>query len=174
MKATCSLRAPSTSLLRFLRCQLDAPAATPYSVATRHAVHPKLPLSRHCRAFNTTRVCRAVPAPQYDRLSNHDRHHTQTRDFATSSLRQAFWQHLRFNGSSNAKAARPLQQNDLPPLQGFLDDHAGLHGGRVVKPGYDGRLRCTEYDEDGKITLVDTEFKKSELIAKVGIQQGDG
>ncbi|KAK0343150.1 magnesium ion transporter [Friedmanniomyces endolithicus] len=173
MKATCGLRAPSTSLLRFLRCQLDAPAAVPHSVATRHAVHPKLPLSRHCRAFNTTRVCRAVPAPQYDRLSNHDRHHTQTRDFATSSLRQAFWQHLRFNGSSNAKAARPLQQNDLPPLQGFLDDHAGLHGGRVVKPGYDGRLRCTEYDEDGKITLVDTEFKKSELIAKYSLLPRD-
>ncbi|KAK3066569.1 magnesium ion transporter, partial [Teratosphaeriaceae sp. CCFEE 6253] len=70
-------------------------------------------------------------------------------------------------------AARPLLHDDLPPLQGFLDDHAGLNGGRVVKPGYDLRLRCTEYDEHGKITLVDTEFKKSELIAKYSLLPRD-
>ncbi|KAK3627230.1 magnesium ion transporter [Elasticomyces elasticus] len=169
MRASNSLHAPSTSLLRFLRCQLDAQAPA----TARNAIRPRLPLSRQCRALNTTSACRAVPTSQPDRFSNHDRQHTHSRDFSTSSLRQAFWQHLRFTKSSKAPAARPLQQDDLPPLQGFLDDHAGLNGGRVVKPGYDGRLRCTEYDENGKITLVDTEFKKSELIAKYSLLPRD-
>ena len=29
------------------------------------------------------------------------------------------------------------------------------------------KLRCTEFDENGNVTLVNGEFKKSELIAKV-------
>jgi magnesium transporter len=29
------------------------------------------------------------------------------------------------------------------------------------------RLRCTEVDENGNVILVDGEFKKTELIAKV-------
>jgi hypothetical protein len=28
-------------------------------------------------------------------------------------------------------------------------------------------LRCTEFDENGNVTLVNGEFRKSELIAKV-------
>jgi len=31
------------------------------------------------------------------------------------------------------------------------------------------KLRCTEFDENGNVTLVNGEFKKSELIAKVSI-----
>lgn len=31
------------------------------------------------------------------------------------------------------------------------------------------KLRCTEFDENGNVTLVNGEFKKSELIAKVFI-----
>lgn len=37
----------------------------------------------------------------------------------------------------------------------------------TAKAGLDPRLRCTEVDEDGKVVMVDGEFKKSELIAKV-------
>lgn len=62
-------------------------------------------------------------------------------------------------------AAQPLEPNDLPPLNNFLDDSAGL--GRVVRPINELRLRCTEFDEHGNVTLVNGEFKKSELIAKV-------
>lgn len=29
------------------------------------------------------------------------------------------------------------------------------------------RLRCTEFDENGNVTLVNGEYRKSELIAKV-------
>lgn len=52
-------------------------------------------------------------------------------------------------------------------MQGFLDDNAGL-GGRIIKPSNELKLRCTEFDENGNVTLVNGEFRKSELIAKVG------
>lgn len=35
------------------------------------------------------------------------------------------------------------------------------------KAALEPRLRCTEVDENGEVILVDGEFKKSELIAKV-------
>lgn len=35
------------------------------------------------------------------------------------------------------------------------------------KAASEPRLRCTEVDENGNVILVDGEFKKSELIAKV-------
>lgn len=37
----------------------------------------------------------------------------------------------------------------------------------AAKAALEPRLRCTEVDEHGKVILVDGEFKKSELIAKV-------
>ena len=62
---------------------------------------------------------------------------------------------------------------DLPPLTGFLgdgNDNAHLNFGRTVsnKASNELKLRCTEFDENGNVTLVNGEFKKSELIAKVG------
>lgn len=63
------------------------------------------------------------------------------------------------------KAKVPLQPDDLPPLSDFLDDNASL--GRTLRPANELKLRCTEFDDYGKVTLVNGEFKKSELIAKV-------
>lgn len=37
----------------------------------------------------------------------------------------------------------------------------------AAKAALESRLRCTEVDENGKVILVDGEFKKTELIAKV-------
>jgi magnesium transporter len=39
--------------------------------------------------------------------------------------------------------------------------------------GADLKLRCTEFDSNGSVTLVSGEFKKSELIAKYGLQPRD-
>ena len=62
-----------------------------------------------------------------------------------------------------------VSSRDLPPLPGFLDDAAGTSLGRNKsgKPGSELKLRCTEIDENGNVTTVNGEFKKSELIAKV-------
>jgi len=68
------------------------------------------------------------------------------------------WSNLR------KKPAGPLQPTDLPPPS-LLDDSASL--GRIVKPLNELQLRCTEFDGQGNVTLINGAFKKSELIAKV-------
>lgn len=67
------------------------------------------------------------------------------------------------------KADAGLNSNDLPPLPSFLDDVNGSTLGRskTAKGTNELKLRCTEFNEDGKVTLVNGEFKKTELIAKV-------
>ena len=61
--------------------------------------------------------------------------------------------------------------NSLPPLSPFLDDDANL--GKRMRSANELRLRCTEIDEHGNVTLVNGEFKKSELIAKYGLLPRD-
>lgn len=62
-----------------------------------------------------------------------------------------------------------LRPDDLPLLPSFLNDANGSMLGRskVGKPSNELKLRCTEVNENGDVTLVNGEFKKSELIAKV-------
>lgn len=62
---------------------------------------------------------------------------------------------------------------ELPPLPSFLDDAGGTSLGRnkAGKAANELRLRCTEINENGDVTLVNGEFKKSELIAKVRKKQ---
>ena len=61
--------------------------------------------------------------------------------------------------------------NEIPPLSPFLDDDASL--GKRRKFSNELRLRCTEFDENGSVTLVNGEFKKTELIAKYGLLPRD-
>lgn len=150
MKAAPGLTAPSPTLLRFLRSQLSTQSsAAPLRKCNLH------PLSNQClRAFT----------PAY-RLGN-------SRPLSTSSPVSApFWRRLR-----PQKQAKNLRDgnDDLPPLQSsFLDDsNAGL-GGRIIKPSNELRLRCTEFDENGNVTLVNGEFRKSELIAKYSLLPRD-
>ena len=63
--------------------------------------------------------------------------------------------------------------NDLPPLSGFLDDSNSGLGGRITKPNNELKLRCTEFDENGNVTLVNGEFRKGELIAKYSLLPRD-
>ena len=62
-----------------------------------------------------------------------------------------------------------LKSNDSPALPTFLDDAASTNSGRrkTVKGANGLKLRCTEFDENGNVTFMDGEFRKSELIAKV-------
>lgn len=97
--------------------------------------------------------------------------------------------HTRLNGASSSRSAstdsRPLLQrlwgskrrkedsalkpDDLLPLPSFLDDAGGAVLGRskVGKAPNEMKLRCTEFDENGKVTHANEEFRKTELIAKV-------
>ena len=68
-----------------------------------------------------------------------------------------------------------LKPGDLPPLPAFLDPTDGTTLGRSSAKGPDGlKLRCTEVDENGKVTFTSGEFKKSELIAKVCLTPESG
>lgn len=67
---------------------------------------------------------------------------------------------------------RALKPDDLPPLTSFLDEGAetsmfSLGRSLAGKASNELKLRCTEFDDNGNVTLVNGEFKKSELIAKV-------
>ena len=68
-----------------------------------------------------------------------------------------------------SKEKQALKTNDLPALPSFLDDAGNTSLGRrkIVKGANELKLRCTEFDENGNVTFMDGEFKKSELIAKV-------
>lgn len=64
-----------------------------------------------------------------------------------------------------------LRPSDLPIGPIMEDGHEGnmFATGRslAMKATNEPRLRCTELDGNGNVTLVNGEFKKSELIAKV-------
>ena len=70
----------------------------------------------------------------------------------------------------NRKDPTALKAEDLP-LPSFLDDTGGtsLARSKAGKSANELKLRCTEINENGDVTLVNGEFKKSELIAKVSL-----
>lgn len=86
----------------------------------------------------------------------------------TSGAQKGFWN---LRGLKKQKPVVHRQRSDLPPLASFLDDNGGL--GRVSRPTNELKLRCTEFDESGNVTLINGEFKKSELIAKYGLLPRD-
>ncbi|KAL8721300.1 MAG: hypothetical protein Q9181_007743 [Wetmoreana brouardii] len=73
------------------------------------------------------------------------------------------------------KAQPSLNAEELSPLPSFLDEANGTSLGRskAGKAANELRLRCTEINENGDVTLVNGEFKKSELIAKYGLLPRD-
>ena len=64
---------------------------------------------------------------------------------------------------SKTQERAALGRNDMPALIG---DSSGTVFGRS-KATNELKLRCTEFDENGNVTLVNGEFKKSELMTKV-------
>lgn len=74
-------------------------------------------------------------------------------------------------GSKRTSDYGRYRDDDVLPLLG-LDEMPGL-GGRIVKPSNELKMRCTEFDENGNVTLVNGEFKKHELIAKYSLLPRD-
>lgn len=183
--------APSFDLLRFLRSQAeDLWFFSPNS----KTVHPR-PLFRRpfrrntvnsfphsARAFGTTKPCRATLEASlwnFDFLRHPSRHedavartstgfpppnrslarHASTEDI---SLIDRLWEKRR-------KASTALKDEQTTPLPSLLEDPNATTYGRskAGKAANELRLRCTEINEHGDVTLVNGEFKKSELIAKV-------
>ena len=109
----------------------------------------------------------ASSTPRQRRLSNSDKASAR-RWFSSSATRSLF----EFLGLGGRRAtAGPNTGHSLPPLASFLDDNQAP--GRILKPSNELRIRCTEFDEHGNVTLVNGEFKKQELIAKYGLLPRD-
>ncbi|CAG8324217.1 unnamed protein product [Penicillium nalgiovense] len=185
------LSAPSASLLRFLRSQsgfLTAPSACAYPrrLASRdkgfstgpspklsswtrlNPPHSTATLSTilcdtHYGKSNPTRATVSPPlAPTQLKLSRHAS--TKSRPF----LRRLF--DLKRNKASDYK-------HQGPAGPGLMDE--GTEGmfniGRSLsaKASNELRIRCTEFDINGDVTLVNGEFRKQELIAKYGLLPRD-
>ncbi|PGH26414.1 hypothetical protein AJ80_01912 [Polytolypa hystricis UAMH7299] len=94
----------------------------------------------------------------------------------TKRSRRSFLRRLL--GLQRSSRDSELRPNDLPGSAAPIED--GYEGnlfnvGRSLaqKATNEPRLRCTEFDELGNVTLVNGEFKKSELIAKYGLLPRD-
>ncbi|EFY93126.1 inner membrane magnesium transporter MRS2 precursor [Metarhizium acridum CQMa 102] len=94
--------------------------------------------------------------------------------FEPKSGNEPIWQE-RLWGTSAKKGPKLLKPDDLPAHDDFEHGSSMFTSRRVLaaKAALEPRLRCTEVDENGKVILVDGEFKKTELIAKFGLNPRD-
>ena len=75
-----------------------------------------------------------------------------------------------WNIFKSAKMRKLAQLQPPPPPPDDSSSSSAVFGsslGRISRPTNELKMRCTELDEHGNVTLVSGEFKKSELIAKV-------
>ncbi|KAL8643569.1 MAG: hypothetical protein Q9226_008274 [Calogaya cf. arnoldii] len=114
------------------------------------------------------------PAATSVSRSTRDRFRLSSRHASTEG--QPFLQRLWLRLRQPGRTAHPaLKEGDLPPIPSYLDHNNGTLLGRskAGKAANELRLRCTEINENGDVTLVNGEFKKSELIAKYGLLPRD-
>ena len=192
------LFAPSKNLLRYLRFQFDNPSLfhpsfyrSPHcrSDLKRPTLHtaPWISRSYSCQKRSAlsspaaTRPFTAPRSPYSYRPSTSsqptfgDPCHYPSRQIRSFSATPNKTRHSlrRLLGFGRTKAKSELKPDDLPARPATIDD--GLetnpfYVGRniALKTSNEPRLRCTEFDENGNVTLVNGELKKSELIARVG------
>jgi len=82
-----------------------------------------------------------------------------------SDGRGSGWLRRIFSGKTNRR--RPLKGIDVAYDEGTDASMYTLGRTMSAKAANEQKLRCTEFDENGNVVLVNGEFKKSELIAKV-------
>jgi magnesium transporter len=180
--------APSPTLLRFLRSQVEPCRRTTWSTtpcagllrqsrcvhsASKHPLKLLAAPQRHSptAVASRLRLHESTVSPASPIFGEHNaplrRRRNSFGDGNPSSLRRWFssqqhssWWWRWWKGATTPRGRQ------LPPLASFLD--ASSSTARSVKAANEPRLRCTEFDENGNVTLVNGEFKKSELIAKVG------
>ena len=104
--------------------------------------------------------------------------HSKSSRYASTDT-QPLWKRPWKDKSRKEKHAFKTSGSSASPS--FLDDATNTSLGRrkTGKGANELKLRCTEFDENGSVTFMDGEFKKSELIAKVcsinpRSERGDG
>lgn len=175
---------PSKSLLRFLRSQTDLACPVPVNPNTlgasgrRQSCHystgsSSKPLRNQTidEVWHQHRdTCKALPAPRYSPPKP-----SQIRNASTDSHAPGFWHRWLRRRQALSRSKVPLDQQhggtsyDETSAQLFNLSRALSR----TTPGADLKLRCTEFDSNGSVTLVSGEFRKSELIAKYGLLPRD-
>ena len=133
---------------------------------------------RHCESAQN-----ALPPPRHYH-HDHTSHRTPNllsrarHTYTKPSPRAGFFQRLlNIRGRDRSPSKRKLHKDDLPAGRSYDDPSTQLFNlARALSKspsGADLKLRCTEFDSNGSVTLVSGEFKKSELIAKYGLLPRD-
>lgn len=176
---------PSKSLLRFLRSQSAFASLPPPSSSLR----PPPANQKLCRGLTTSssRASRNTSSASEDIWHRHREPFKalpppkylppkppQTRNASTESHSPGFWRRW-------LRHRQALARSKIPPdphaANSYEETSAQLFNlSRTLSrntAGADLKLRCTEFDANGSVTLVSGEFKKSELIAKYGLLPRD-
>ncbi|GAO18328.1 hypothetical protein UVI_02032830 [Ustilaginoidea virens] len=158
------LPVPSRAALRFLQV-VSHVAFAAHGRCPRHA-RPRLPV-RCPQARN------APPSANPTRLTfcaaAAGKKPVKRKESSEPTWQERLW------GTGAKKGAKPLKPDDLRGHDDFQNGSSMFTSRRVLsaKAALEPRLRCTEVDENGKVILVDGEFKKTELIAKFGLNPRD-
>lgn len=176
--------APSRNLLRFLRSQNELAFFTPCrdqneriplcqrvrgstqqpqtsQLALEASTFPIEPLVRPLRP--TGRTARNAPKQFFSTTTGLQKwQRSEEHPEPPPTWQERLW------GLGSKKAAGPLKPDDLRHDE-FEQGSSMFNNRRAMtaKASLEPRLRCTEVDENGEVILVDGEFKKTELIAKV-------
>jgi magnesium transporter len=176
--------APSPSVLSFLRAQVNNAFASPIARCAQangqrrgYGANSKIGWnSGSCRrggiegrAFATSK-CHSDSSLALRHSAPTSLQHVDNstqRSFSTTRSKHA-WNI--FNSDKMRRLAQ-LQAPPPPPEETSSGGSGfGSSLGRIMRPTNELKMRCTELDEHGNVTLVSGEFKKSELIAKVYTQ----
>lgn len=179
---------PSKTLLRFLRTQSQSQSQVHCPLRSQPLREPSRPQS--CRWLATTssrsarkhssslddiwsryrEPCKALPAPKH-----HPPTPPQVRNASTESHTPGFWRRWLRHRQALGRSKHPT---DSAHTHSSYDETSAqlFNLSRTLArnaAGADLKLRCTEFDANGSVTLVSGEFRKSELIAKYGLLPRD-
>ena len=182
---------PSSDVLRFLQHQTDTlfPSCTRRASALAQVSRRHLSSCRkQCAKPQTSFIDdlwprhrdahKALPPPRYHppQPSSHPRHASNSAHEGWLNRLNVF-RHRQAVAAAKAKAAGKGDHTVPWDNQSYEDTSAQLFNlSRALSrdpSGADLKLRCTEFDSNGSVTLVAGEFKKSELIAKYGLLPRD-
>lgn len=188
--------APSIGLLRFLRSQSEnlsffspshancigqasrratlCPARRQLKTGTQAVAAPQYDTQLQSSVLDIQRLFSAR-APKDSRLLRTKRtaiaalssgagvRYRSSDDSCAPTLKERLW------GPRTRKLPNALKPDDLPEHDEDGDNNSmfNTRRQRAQQAALEPRLRCTEVDENGNAILVDGEFKKTELIARV-------
>lgn len=173
--------APSATLLRFLRsqsgfasgsaaCVRPRPRAPCHealtSVSRRTSSWARQDACHRRTTFDSTALCQSDVRPKPSATLFSLESLALTRHASTT--RRPFLRRL-LDLKRGKTADLKSHRNDGPATtEEGTEGLFNIGRGFAAKASNELRIRCTEFDNNGNVTLVNGDFRKSELIAKVG------